>query len=798
MKYGNTTKGCLLAVVITALTATAASGESAWVNPFGGVFNIAANWSPAAVPGAGTGIGFGLSDPGYTVTFDISRMSTTCAIYNDNVTFDLAGYTYLMSAGLWVGYGANIAAVLTLKNGSVESTGGYLASGYGSRGSLTVPGGVWWKNNSYLVVGETGAGQLTVSGGGTATGSTTVTLGSSTWASGTVVVDGLNSLWTMSQTLTIGSNGSGGLFVRNGGRVQTGLSSTIAGAAGVASSAVVDGAGSQWTHGSTLTVGVYGAGSMAIRNGGLVSNTAAIIGASAGATGDVTVDGAGSTWTNSSDLYVGSAAMGTLTVTNGGRVNSANGYVGYTSAVPSTVTLGSGGTWTCTGKLDVGKSGAGNVAVNSGGRLSCAGATIGTDAGGAGSVVVDSPGAMWTATGDLDVGSNGSGRLIISGGASASCGAAYVGRNAGSSGEVYVTGSGSLWKINGNLYLGGDSAKDNASPASLTIGSGSTVRVGGPTVQVWSGGSLLLDGGTLAYTFPTPTIANSGLIEGHGRIAAALNNSPTGRVSVTQPGDHLTFASPSGTHQNAGEIALAGGIIEFQKALTNTSTGFISGQGTIIAGGGLTNQGVVVFSGGQADFYGDITNAAGAKIVLTGGSTTTFYDDVNATGGEIRVGAACAVVFLGTYNGGTTGAGTVYIEGDLRPGHSPGAVTFEGDLVLGSGAALVAELAGAMPGSQYDVLDVGGQLALGGTLDVELLYGFRPQPGQMFDILDFDPENLSGRFSAFDLPDLGGGLSWDTSNLYTTGSIGVVPEPATLALLGFGAAGLVARRFRRK
>jgi len=47
------------------------------------------------------------------------------------------------------------------------------------------------------------------------------------------------------------------------------------------------------------------------------------------------------------------------------------------------------------------------------------------------------------------------------------------------------------------------------------------------------------------------------------------------------------------------------------------------------------------------------------------------------------------------------------------------------------------------------------------------------------------------------MPDLGGGLSWDTSNLYTTGAIGVVPEPATLALLTLGGLAIL-RRSRRK
>ena len=74
-------------------------------------------------------------------------------------------------------------------------------------------------------------------------------------------------------------------------------------------------------------------------------------------------------------------------------------------------------------------------------------------------------------------------------------------------------------------------------------------------------------------------------------------------------------------------------------------------------------------------------------------------------------------------------------------------------------------LAVTTPGAQYDVVDVGGSLALGGTLDVELLYGFQPHAGQTFDILNFDPASLAGEFAAISLPDLGGGLAWDTSNV---------------------------------
>ena len=86
-------------------------------------------------------------------------------------------------------------------------------------------------------------------------------------------------------------------------------------------------------------------------------------------------------------------------------------------------------------------------------------------------------------------------------------------------------------------------------------------------------------------------------------------------------------------------------------------------------------------------------------------------------------------------------------------------------------------------------------MVLAGDLDVVLLNGFQPQAGESFQLFDGE---LAGTFSQLTLPALSNGLQWNTSNLDTTGTINVTPEPSGLVLLGAGAIGLAGYGIRRR
>jgi hypothetical protein len=101
------------AVAACALSLTSLAQESHWINPAGGSFGDAANWQPAAVPGASTKVFFGPAST-YTATLDAPRSLNGVVVAAGSPTLNLGGFRLTLTAPL-----AAHGEQFTLRNGEL-------------------------------------------------------------------------------------------------------------------------------------------------------------------------------------------------------------------------------------------------------------------------------------------------------------------------------------------------------------------------------------------------------------------------------------------------------------------------------------------------------------------------------------------------------------------------------------------------------------------------------------------------------------------------------------------------------
>ncbi len=280
----------------------------------------------------------------------------------------------------------------------------------------------------------------------------------------------------------------------------------------------IDGSGASFSTTSQLQVGFNGTGSMNILNGGtvVVDDPIFSVGAQKGGQGNVVVDGGGSslliTGTPTFDgeasfAVVGNEGAGTLDIRNGGLVDVRQGlHVANTGGSSGFVSVsGSGsvlniapstsggeelmvGAGTVVPEIDYGTPGVlaqGTVEVRNGGTVNVDGSiNLGLETLGHGEIVVDGTGSNLSADGGhVFVGDRGLGNLTISGGGTmtvdgkANEGQLSVARNSGSSGTINLDGAGSEL---------------------LVIGTGVNVevgRTGSGTINITNGAQMIVDNG---------------------------------------------------------------------------------------------------------------------------------------------------------------------------------------------------------------------------------------------------------------------------------------------------------------
>jgi outer membrane autotransporter protein len=498
---------------------------------------------------------------------------------------------------------------------------------------------------------------------------------------------------------------SGALAILNGGSLTTAYAN-MANLAGSSGTALVDGAGSTWTmagNQANLIVGIGGSGSVVIRNGGKVSNSLlGQLGAQAGASGMVSVNGAGSSWTTGT-LAVGNGGTGTLEISGGGTVNNGNATLGNSPASAGTATVaGVGSTWNNSGKLTLGNLGNGTVAVLSGGTLNVAQDTsIAMAASSASAMLVDGVGSQWINSGAVNVGVGGAGTLTVQNagmaladdyllvGVNAGAGGTLnilsggslttqlgdLGRNAGSTGTANVDGPGSRWIA--NSPLGGNFVIGDRGAGKLTIsGGGQSLAdniivlalhpdsVGGAIVDgqnstfaaakdfyVGDGGNgaLTLVNGGLAYSGTLVRIADKSTSVGALNIGAAVGAPAAAPGVLVAPA--IIFGAGAGS-------------LNFNHTDLGTSYNFsttLVGAGTLNHNAGWTN-----LTEDSSLFTGP-THVNGGRLVVYGGMSNSLFDVNNGgtLGGNGYVGGTL-VNAGGTVAPGTTSTGTLNVVGDIK------------------------------------------------------------------------------------------------------------------------------------
>jgi autotransporter-associated beta strand protein len=284
----------------------------------------------------------------------------------------------------------------------------------------------------------------------------------------------------------------------------------------------------------------------------------------------------------------------------------------------------------------------------------------------------------------------------------------------------------------------------------------------------------------------------------------------------------VTDPDPGGIPPSSGATIPAGTIVtgisdDGRTIGLNGSYGFRLKQDTRIEFGTtprtLTLAGTNMANNTLASAISNSTKGGVVNLEKTGGGvwvvsgansytgTTTVADGTLLVNGVHAGGGAYTVAAGATLGGTGTTSGNLTVNGVVNPGTTgAGTLTVSGNGAFNAGSTALFQLGGTAVG-QFDKLAFSGTLAAGGVLDVDLINGFTPSAGNAFDILDFT--SATGSFT-LNLPALGGGLSWNTSQLLTTGTISVaaalaaVPEPgaAALALAAGGALAMCGRRRR--
>ena len=242
---------------------------------------------------------------------------------------------------------------------------------------------------------------------------------------------------------------------------------------------------------------------------------------------------------------------------------------------------------------------------------------------------------------------------------------------------------------------------------------------------------------------------------------AVVTSSFGGRIGDQGSNAAVTISGPGSRWVSFGDLSIAessipefgnstlviseGGLVENVDAIVGQSgaaTVTIVGDGSMWNSNGAMEIGgfgtVQIQPGGTARVGLDTLVRPGAHLRLQGG---TFDTEEFAGADNFQFEWTAGTLHVGTYHGNLEQP-----VGILAPGHSAGSTNILGQYTQQSAGALEIEIGGIIQRTQYDVVNVTGNVLLGGRLDLKLINGFVPTPSQTFVILNTST-SISGAFN---------------------------------------------------
>jgi uncharacterized protein with beta-barrel porin domain len=358
------------------------------------------------------------------------------------------------------------------------------------------------------------------------------------------------------------------------------------------------------------------------------------------------------------------------------------------------------------------------------------------------------------------------------------------------------------------------------SAANITVNSGATVTA---PITATVSGSTLTNAGTVSNTAAAggvvlgdnATVTNNGTITSTGTTSGATaitvgaNSTVTnnGTLTATSGTPAVYFNGVGGTFiNNTASTAAVTGTIQYG---TNTGsnvakfynyntaygiTGTVTGSGNMYAynNGIFTGNFQQTASSGTSVTFVNDTSGTFAGIINTGNVTSLTNNGTMSLYGTTALASQLGTLLDG--NSTLTNNGTLYIGTQAAPTQ----VTVYGNVVLNSGSTLnvaIASAGASLPtaGTSYSQLyasnasgslGTGGNITLGGTLNVNVAAGFY-STGSKYNLLVAD-KAITGSFSTVNATTLVTTSTTDSSGVTTT-----TTSSNPLAFVSFSTGGVV-------